>query len=182
MQRESVLELLEAVGLAIGLAAVIILFVAQSFLVQGHSMEPTLHNGERLLVDKLSYRFRSPERGEIVVFRVPTDPSRKFIKRIIGVPGDMLEFQGGRVLLNGRPLQESYARGPTQSQVARTVVPPGRYFVLGDNRLNSDDSRFDDVGFIPRDAIIGRALLIYWPLYRASLVQVPATFASAARP
>ncbi|MEW6046971.1 MAG: signal peptidase I [Bacillota bacterium] len=176
--REALLELVEAVGLATILAVLIIAFVAQSFLVQGQSMEPTLHNGERLLVDKLSYRFRAPRRGEIVVFRVPTDPSRKFIKRIIGVPGDVIEFQGGKVVLNGQVLHETYVQGPTRSDRERQTVPPGRYFVLGDNRANSDDSRFADVGFIPREYVIGRAVIVYWPIYRAGLVEVPAILAS----
>ena len=177
-QREALLELAEAVGLAVVLAVVIIAFVAQSFLVQGQSMEPSLHNGERLLVDKLTYRFREPRRGEIVVFRVPSDPSRRFIKRVIGVPGDVIEFREGRVVLNGQVLTENYALGPTLSDRPRQTVPPGRYFVLGDNRVNSEDSRFADVGFVPRELIVGRALLVYWPLYRAGLVQVPAIFAS----
>lgn len=178
-QREALLELAEAVGLAAVLAVVIIAFVAQSFLVQGQSMEPTLHDGERLLVDKLTYRFREPRRGEIVVFRVPSDPSRRFIKRIMGAPGDVLEFRDGRVILNGQVLRESYAVGPTLSGRIRQTVPPGRYFVLGDNRANSEDSRFADVGFVPRELIVGRAVLVYWPVYRAGLVEVPAIFASS---
>lgn len=176
--REALLELAEAVGLAVILAVVIIAFVAQSFLVQGQSMEPTLHNGERLLVDKLTYRFREPRRGEIVVFRVPSDPSRRFIKRVIGVPGDVIEFRDGRVVLNGQVLRETYAVGPTLAERARQTVPPGRYFVLGDNRANSEDSRFAEVGFVPRELIVGRALFVYWPIYRAGLVEVPAIFAS----
>ncbi|HEY8425824.1 MAG TPA: signal peptidase I [Limnochordales bacterium] len=176
--REALLELAEAVGLAVILAVIIIAFVAQSFLVQGQSMEPTLYDGERLLVDKLTYRLRDPQRGEVVVFRVPSDPSRRFIKRIIGVPGDVIEFQDGRVVLNGRVLRESYVLGPTLSGRTRQTVPPGRYFVLGDNRANSEDSRFAEVGFVPRELIVGRAVFVYWPVDRAGLVHVPAIFAS----
>lgn len=177
--REFLAQSLEVLAVAAVLALLIMAFVAQSFVVQGYSMEPTLYDGERLLVDKISYRLRDPARGEIVVFRVPTDPSRKFVKRIVGIPGDVVEFRGGTVYLNGKALQEQYARGPTQSRFAREVVPPGRYFVLGDNRTNSDDSRFDDVGLIPREAVIGRAVVVFWPLHRAALVQVPPTLASA---
>lgn len=179
--RQSVAELLEAVGLAAIAALLIVTFVAQSFLVQGQSMEPSLHNGERVLVEKLSYRFREPQRGEIVVFRSPGDPSRKFVKRVVGLPGDILEFRHGQVVLNGRTLVEPYAWGPTLGPEQAQVVPPGRYFVLGDNRAHSEDSRFEDVGFVPRRAIIGRALWIYWPPQRAGPVTVPATLAKDRR-
>lgn len=179
--RRALAEFLEALGLAALVAALVIGFVAQAFRVQGQSMEPTLHDGERLLVEKLSYRFREPRRGEVVVFRVPGDPSRRFIKRVIGLPGDVIEFRDGRVVLNGHLLEEPYAAGPTRGPKGPEVVPPGRYFVLGDNRANSEDSRFAEVGFVPRRYLIGRAVWVFWPLSRAGPVRAPAIAAASRR-
>lgn len=174
-------EYLEAFGIAVVLAVFIIVFIAQSFLVQGSSMEPNLHNGERLLVDKVTYRFRAPRRGEVVVFKNPTDPRRKFIKRIIGLPGDKVEIRDNHVFLNGERLDEPYVLSPTlgpygQPKFPAAEVPEGKYFVLGDNRNNSDDSRYPDVGFVPRENFVGRALILYWPVTRAGILRVPAAF------
>lgn len=166
-------EYLEAGVIAVALAFLIITFVAQSYVVQGASMEPSLHNGERLLVDKLTYRFRDPQRGEIIVFRYPADPGRKFIKRIIGLPGDRIEIHDQTVFLNGEPLTEPYINGPTYGEFSAVVVPPNHYFVLGDNRNNSEDSRYPDVGAVPQRSIVGRSLAIYWPLSDMSVVRIP---------
>ncbi|NPV52159.1 MAG: signal peptidase I [Firmicutes bacterium] len=168
--RAEVMEYLQAFVIAVVLAAFIITFIAQSFVVQGSSMEPTLHNGERLLVNKFIYRFREPARGEIVVFRYPFDPRRKFIKRVIGVPGDRMEIRDGSVFLNGSKLDEPYTLDLTYGTYGPEVVPEGRVFVLGDNRNNSEDSRFADVGFVPLSNVVGHAFLIYWPLNRIGLV------------
>ncbi|NLJ86088.1 MAG: signal peptidase I [Firmicutes bacterium] len=169
-------EYLEAFAIAIVLALFIITFIAQSFVVQGRSMEPTLHHRERLIVDKLSYRFRAPAAGEIVVFRYPADPRRKFIKRIIGVPGDEIMIRDTVVYVNGRALEEDYIYGPTYGDWGPRKVPPGRYFVLGDNRNNSDDSRFPDVGFVERKMLMGRAVASYWPVGSIGVVRVPNVF------
>lgn len=171
-------EYVEAFGIAVLLASFIIVFIAQSFLVQGASMEPTLHNGERLMVDKLSYRFSEPKRGQIVVFRYPSDPRRKFIKRIMGLPGDQVEVRRHQLYINGTAVDEPYINGPTYGDYGPIVVPEGTYFVMGDNRNNSDDSRFPDVGPVPRKLLVGRALFLYWPLNRISLVRVPAEIPS----
>ena len=173
-------EYIEAFAIAILLALFIITFIAQSFLVQGQSMEPTLHNGERLLVDKLTYRFREPQRGEIIVFRYPSDPRRRFIKRIIGLPGDRLEIRDNVVYLNGRPLDEPYIKGPTYGEYPPVTVKPGHFFVLGDNRNNSEDSRYEDVGQVPRRNVGGRALLIYWPITRIGILRIPELFRNMA--
>lgn len=176
MDKSILREYVESIVTAVVLALIIITFIAQSFLVQGNSMEPGLHNGQRLLVEKLSYRVRPPQRGEIVVFRYPLDPRRKFIKRIIGIPGDEIFIKDRRVYVNGLPLEEDYINGPTYGAYGPAVVPPDSYFVLGDNRNNSDDSRFPDVGFVPRKNIVGRALFIYWPVWQARLIRQPAIF------
>lgn len=166
-------EYLEAFGIAVVMAFIIITFIAQSFYVQGASMEPALYNGERLLVDKVTYRFRAPRRGEIVIFRYPSDTRRKFIKRVIGLPGDRIEISRHKLYINGEPLDEPYIKGPTYGDFGPIVVPEGTIFVLGDNRNNSDDSRFSDVGPVPLKLIVGRALVRYWPLNKIGTVKVP---------
>lgn len=171
-------EYAEALIIAVALAAFIIAFVAQSFLVQGSSMEPSLFEGQRLLVDKVTYRLRTPERGEIIVFNYPADPRRKFIKRVVGVPGDEIMIVGHRLILNGEPLAEPYIRGPIFSSFGPVSVPEGHVFVLGDNRNNSDDSRFADVGPVAYDAIVGIARVIYWPPQGIGVLRVPSVLAS----
>ena len=171
------------------LAALIFLMVrgvAQNFRVEGPSMEPGLHNGQYLLVNKAVYfkldldklgkyipfidggdspsrfLFHGPERGDVIVFRYPRDPSRDFIKRIIGVPGDTIEIRDGVVTVNGVELDEPYINGGANSDMGAKVVPEGSYFVMGDNRPNSSDSR--SWGFVPEENIIGKAMFSYWPL------------------
>ncbi len=138
-------------------------------------MLPTLENGQRLLVDRLTYRFREPQRGDIVVFRYPANPSQHFIKRVIGVPGDEVYIARGTVFVNGVALQEDYINGPmfTGRPFGPVVVEPGTYFVLGDNRNNSEDSRDRRVGLVPRQNIIGRAVWRYWPLSDMSVIKAP---------
>ncbi len=180
--KSEIREYLEALVIAVVLALFIITFIAQSFLVQGSSMVPTLQDGERLLVDKLTWRFREPKRGEVVVFKYPSDTRRKFIKRIIGVPGDQVLIKQGYVYVNGEKLEESYINGPTFGAIYRdsgpVEVPQGRYFVLGDNRTNSDDSRYEDVGLVERKLLVGRALFRYWPLTEIGVMQVPKVLAN----
>jgi signal peptidase I len=172
------------------LAVVIFLLVraiAQNFRVEGPSMEPGLHDGQYLLVNKAVYfklnvgnlakfipfidaedgeekfLFHGPERGDVIVFRYPKDPDRDFIKRVIGVPGDRVRVQDGIVYLNDVPLEEDYiADHAGRDLEEEQVVPKGNYFVLGDNRPNSSDSR--SWGFVPEENIIGKAMLSYWPL------------------
>lgn len=166
-------QYVEAVSVVLVLAAIFITFVAQSFLVQGASMLPTLQEGERVLVDKLTYRMREPARGEVVVFRYPADSTRKFIKRIIGIPGDIVEVREWTVYLNGEALSEEYILGPTYDEFGPVQVPEGTLFVLGDNRNHSEDSRHVNVGFVPLSHLVGRALLTYWPPAHIGLVTVP---------
>lgn len=175
--KSEIREYAESLVIAVVLALFIIFFIAQSFLVQGDSMEPSLHDGERLLVDKVTYRFRPPERGEIIVFSFPKDPRRKFIKRVIGVPGDVIEIRNRTLFINGVPIEEEYIRGPMYQPYGPITVPEGTVWVLGDNRNNSEDSRFPDVGPVPLDLVVGRALLVYWPLNKAGLISVPKVLA-----
>ncbi|WP_324668384.1 signal peptidase I [Geochorda subterranea] len=178
----AVVELLKTVAGAAILALLIMTFVARAFTVEGNSMLPTLHDGERLMVDKLTYRFHEPQRGDIVVFRYPLDPREHYIKRIVGVPGDEVAVRNGRVFVNGTPLDESYLASPTLGRFGPVRVPEGHYFVLGDNRNNSEDSRDPRLGFIPRELIEGRAIWRYWPLARMSVIARPSVFSRLPAP
>ncbi len=130
------------------------------YRVEGHSMMPTLHDGEYLIVNKASYVFDEPERGDIIVLHVAVDQNRDYIKRVIGVPGDHVEVRGSTVFVNGAELDEPYLNGRAAYRSSSWVVPEGHYFVMGDNRNHSNDSRA--LSFLPRGDIVGKAWLIYW--------------------
>lgn len=163
-------ELGETLLTAASLAILILLFVARAFTVDGPSMQPTLQSGERLLIDKISYYFREPTYGDVIVFRYPADPSQYYIKRVVGLPGDVIAISKGLLYVNGKPIVEEYINGPTFGAFGPYTVPEGHYFVLGDNRNNSEDSRSSRVGPIPRELIVGRAAVRYWPLPRTGLI------------
>lgn len=159
-------EIIETVLLTLLLFLAINLAV-QNYDVEGRSMEPRLHNQERLMVDKVSYLLHAPERGDVVVFVAPPEPSDYFVKRIIGLPGDVISIHGTTVVLDGVTLNETYVKpenqgNPTNRTIDNLVVPANSYFVMGDNRAESSDSR--SWGFVPRKNIVGRAALVYWPL------------------
>jgi len=158
--------------------------VVQNFKVEGTSMEPTLHNSQFLIINKATYTrvdgtpfaqvvargeqsngpiflFGEPARGDIVVFRYPQDPSKDFIKRIIGVPGDTVEIKNGVVSLNGKAMDEPYIQPGANYDNPPAVVPIGSYYVLGDNRPNSSDSHV--WGLVPVENLIGKAWFAYWP-------------------
>ena len=163
------LEGLKTIGLSAVLAFGIRTFVAEARYIPSGSMLPTLQINDRLIVDKLGYHFKSPDRGDVVVFS-PTDTLAKqnfhdaFIKRVIGLPGDKVEVKGGRVFINDQALRESYIAEDPQYQYGPVTVPQDAYLVLGDNRNNSYDSHY--WGFVPRDRIIGRAVVRFWPMNR----------------
>lgn len=140
-------------------------WVAQPFLVRGASMEPTFEDGEYLIIDELSYRFRSPERGEVIVFRYPEDPSKFFIKRIIGLPGETIEIRGNKIFLvknsERQELSEPYLEEALTTPDGVVTLNDNEYFMLGDNRLFSSDSR--RWGALNENLIIGRAILRLWP-------------------
>ena len=159
---------LVSIIVAVALAFCIRTFLVEPYMVEGSSMYPTLKNHERLIVDKLSYFVTNPKRGEIVVFRFPKDESRDFIKRVIAVGGDTIEMKNGQVFVNGQALKEDYIykndpKGKNISSYRKTIVPEGTIFVLGDNRNNSEDSRFPDVGFVPFDLVKGKAMVVFLP-------------------
>nr|WP_325190031.1 signal peptidase I [uncultured Selenomonas sp.] len=153
-----------SIVIAVVLAMLIRTFIVELYVVDGPSMRPTLESEERLVVNKFIYRFHPPQKGEILVFQYPRDPSRDFIKRVIATPGDTIEIHEGRVLVNDQLLTEDYILEKTRSEYPKSTVPEGRVFVMGDNRNNSEDSRFADVGFVPYDLIKGKAMLVFWPI------------------
>jgi signal peptidase I len=139
------------------------MFLYQPVRVEGTSMQPELRDQDRLFINKFAYRFEGISRGDVVVFHYPRDPSKSYIKRIIALPGDTLSIDEGRVYVNGKRVEEPYV--PRRYRDARslphTVIPDGDYFVMGDHRSISSDSR--DFGPVERDLIYGKAAFVYWP-------------------
>lgn len=182
--------------MALAMALLIKTFLVQAFFIPSGSMVPTLEPGDRVLVFKVPYWFGEPSRGDIIVFEkadqltVSQEPDRgviggffswlgeglgfqppvhpDYIKRVIGVPGDVVSAKGGKVLVNGRPIEEPYLTQRTAG-FPRTEVPAGKLFVMGDNRSNSLDSRAG-LGFVPIDDVVGKAYVTIWPIPRANLL------------
>lgn len=168
---QAIVELGPSLILGALLALALQIFI-QPTIVYGQSMEPNLHDQERVILDKVSYRLGEPARGDIVVFPVEGEPL-PLIKRVIGLPGETVEVRDGRVLVNGAALREPYASGPTFGNTAPVRVPPDMVFVMGDNRWpgGSLDSR--RLGPIPLTKITGCARLAYWPPSNASILSSP---------
>ena len=139
-----------------------------SFKVYGSSMLPTVEEGEYIMVSKAAYFFKQPQRGDIIVFDSPQDPRSDLIKRIIALPGDTVEIRDDKVIVNGSPLAEPYILEPPHYLMLPEEIPPDHYFVLGDNRNNSSDSHRGWTA--PRQNIIGKAWITYWPPYRWRLI------------
>ena len=158
-------EYAEAIVIAVLLALLIRTFVVQAFTIPSGSMSPTLLVGDYILVNKFIYRFRDPTRGDIIVFKYPWDEKRDFIKRIVAVGGEEVLIKGRQVFVNGRPASEPFAifsdlNPHSQSAYGPVTVPADSYFVMGDNRDNSQDSRY--WGFLKGEKIRGKAFMIYW--------------------
>jgi len=150
------------------IAVVLIVFIYQPVKVEGTSMTPALTDQERIFINKFTYRFGlgSIERGDTVVFWYPQDPTKSYIKRVIGTPGDRVRIAEGQVWVNGRLLVEDYVPDENRDFASwhdgqEQIIPPGDYFVLGDHRNSSSDSRM--WGWVPRDNIYGKAVFVYWP-------------------
>ncbi len=164
-------ELVETFALALVLFLVIRVGI-QSYRIEGQSMEPNFHNGEYLLVNKLAYRLGEYERGDVIVFRYPNDPSKDYIKRIIGLPGDTVEIRDQQVYINGVPLQEPYPTRPIPPRNEPPVtVRPGTLYVLGDNRPASSDSR--SWGLLDQKFVIGKAWIAIWPIQAWEIIDHP---------
>ncbi|MEX2599418.1 MAG: signal peptidase I, partial [Dehalococcoidia bacterium] len=177
-------EAIETIALAVFLVLVLQASIS-NYRVEGPSMDPQLHNFDRVLVNKAVYMqidadhasrfipgvdaengeywhpFGPPERGDVVVFRYPRDPSQNFVKRIIGLPGDTIRIDRGVVFVNGQPLDEPYIEHESHETLRERVVDPGMYYVMGDNRSHSQDSR--DGWNVPRENIVGKVWVAYWP-------------------
>lgn len=170
--RQSQWENFQILIIALVFAIVIRLFVAEPRYIPSDSMEPTLLVGDRLVVEKITYRLHPPKTGDIIVFEPPLQfqeqfgflPDKAFIKRVVGTPGDLIQIQNGRVYLNEQPLQETYIAEPPAYQMNPVRVPAGQLFVMGDNRNNSNDSHV--WGFLPEQNIIGRAIFRFFPFNR----------------
>ena len=177
-----ILDTIQMIVLALSVFIIIYLFLFQPHQVKGNSMYPNFHNGEFLLTNKISYRFNSPQRGDVIVFKAPkSEPCAEieceYIKRIIGLPGDRVMVKQNQVYINGQVLDESNylskdiitTSGSFLAEGVENVISDGYYLPLGDNRPYSRDGR--EFGFISRDMIIGKAWLRYWPLDKAGLVK-----------
>jgi signal peptidase I len=157
--------------LAVLLSFIVIVFLYQPVQVEGTSMMPRLENHERIFINKFVYRFEPIERGDIVVFWYPLDPSKSYIKRVVGLPGDGVSISNGRVYVNGRRLEEPYLPPEyvDHQSYPTAVVEPDHYYVLGDHRESSNDSRV--WGTVDRRYIYGKAVFIYWPFSQFGSLQ-----------
>jgi len=158
---------LELVAIVLGAVLIALLiqgYAFKPFQIPTESMIPTINVGDRILVNRLAYRFGDIERGDIIVFKSPQDPDTDWVKRVVAVEGDTIEVNNHMVIVNGEALVEDYTApwlNPNEPIYAEREVPEGKVFVMGDNRDNSDDSRY--WGFLDREAVVGKAMIIYWP-------------------
>lgn len=173
-----ILDILQVVVFAVALFLFTYLLVLQPHKIKGQSMDPNFANGEFLLTDKVTYRFGQPQRGDVVVFKAPPDDREEYIKRIIGLPGEKIKVAGGRIYVNEMILKEDYIDSTVYTNAGNfategtvVTVPDGEYFVVGDNRNHSYDSR--SFGFIGRKKITGRAWIVYWPPQKAGSIPSP---------
>lgn len=189
LKKKSVLrDWVESIIIAFLLAMVIRTFVVQAFKIPTGSMHMTLQEGDLILVNKFVYgakvplfnfylpALREPKRGDVVVFVYPEDKKKDFIKRLVGLPGETVEIKGGSIYINDKPAEEPifkqiyyYNRGDFGAEGQKVIVPKDCYFVLGDNSASSKDSRY--WGFVPKDNLLGQALVIYWPIHRIRVIK-----------
>ena len=170
------LDFVETIVIALAIFVVVYRFLFQPHPVKGRSMDCNFHDGEYLLTDKVSYRFREPQRDDVVVFKAPQNEDYDYIKRIIALPGDTIKIAGGQVFVNHQSVNSSGYLDPRITTHAGLwaqegqafTIPPGEYFVMGDNRNNSSDSR--EWGPVPQANLVGRAWLRYWPINQLGVV------------
>lgn len=165
---KEVWDWIKAIVVALIIAEGIHLFVLQQFVVDGHSMDPTLANNEHLIIDKIPYYLGPPKRGDIIVFHAPD--GQDWVKRVIGLPGDTVAVKNGKLILDGKTINEPYINGPMDpyNNYGPTTVPKGDLFVMGDNRNISEDSRI--IGPIKESSVIGRVDIIFWPLNKMKVI------------
>jgi signal peptidase I len=162
---------LRDIVISAAVSVLIITFLYQPVRVEGTSMLPRLEDHDRLFINKFVYRISSIHRGDVVVFHYPRDPEKSYIKRVVGLPGDRLSIDRGRVFLNGKPLPENYVPDEFRDtrSMAETLIPEETYFMMGDHRSISSDSR--EFGPVDRDLIYGKAVFVYWPTKDAGVVE-----------
>lgn len=171
-------EIIKIVVVALVIVVPIRYFLFQPFFVKGQSMEPNFEDGNYLIVDEISYRFRDPQRGEVVVFKYPRNPSQRYIKRIVGLPGETIEIKNGQIAIDNEKgyqvLEEAgyLPLGIYTSGEIKVNLAGNEYFVLGDNRTSSSDSR--SWGSLPREDIVGRVFLRAWPFIAFAKFEAPA--------
>ena len=162
------------------LMAVILYFLIDTVIgrvrVENISMQPTLHEGQFILVNKLAYRFGNYHRGDIIIFHYPRDPSEDYIKRVIGIPGDTVDIKNEHVYINGQMVVEPYIASPPQ-YTDSWQIPAGQLFVLGDNRNQSSDSH--SWGYVPLGYVVGKALVVYWPIGELKVLNQAPTVSAA---
>ncbi|WP_410514985.1 signal peptidase I [Paenibacillus sp. BR2-3] len=182
-QKNEVLEWIKAIAIALVLVILIRWLLFKPFIVDGPSMKPNFHTGERVIVNEILYDIRPPQRGEVIVFHVPSE-GKDFIKRVIAVAGDTVKVEGDVVTVNGEPVNETYIQGAIDDahnnntlynnknfpneDFTDTTVPEGHVFAMGDNRSDSRDSRM--IGYVPLGDIVGRADIIFWPVKDIELI------------
>ena len=156
---------------SVAVSAFIIVFLYQPVRVEGTSMLPVLEDQDRLFINKIAYRVGEVHRGDVVVFQFPRDHAKSYIKRVIALPGDRIRIDQGQVIVNGEPLKEPYLQGRFADDRSQSemVMPPGEYFVMGDHRSISSDSR--DFGPVDRGLIYGKAVFVYWPMEQVGVVR-----------
>jgi len=164
--KKEIMEWIKAIAFALILALAIRGFIFEPMLVPTGSMIHTIEIGDRILVNKYIYRFNDLKPGDIVVFKYPDDPSQIFVKRLIGVGGDVIEIKDGVLYKNGNPVDEPYLKEPMIGSFGPFTVPEGHYFMMGDNRNSSKDSRFWENKYVPRSMIVGKATYRIWPINR----------------
>lgn len=157
-------ELIKSIIIAVIASVIIIVFIFETVKVEGYSMLPTLDNNDRLIVEKVTYYFNKPKRGEIVVIKYPADTREKFIKRVIAVSGDKVKIEDNKLYINDKTIDEPYINEFEMDDFNEVIVPNNRIFVLGDNRNHSKDSRSPDVGFVSLKLVVGRAVFRIYPL------------------
>ena len=175
---EFIMDILETIVFVGSLFIVVYLFILQPNQIRGASMEPTFESGDYIFTSKITYKFRKQERGDVIVFKAPSNPDIEYIKRIIGLPGDTVEIRSEEVYVNGRQLTEPYIAAKTPlweggfiKDSQPMVVPQGKLFVMGDNRPRSSDSR--EFGFITIDSIVGQVFYRYFPTTKLGRINNP---------
>lgn len=175
--KQEIREWVESLIIALVLALIIRAFVIQAFKIPTGSMRPALMEGDRLLVNKFIYKFRGPERGDIIVFKYPGGEKKDFIKRLIAKPGETIGIKNGDIYIDGKKVEEPfvirkiryYNKSPYGGTGRNVKVPEDSYYVLGDNSASSKDSRY--WGFVPRKNLIGKAVFLYWPVDRIRVIE-----------